>query len=167
MPKRIRFITLRGGTARYGSLRADEEFSGFCNHAGCVQTRLPSREFCPKHAKPTRKHGPAREMPVDTGVACVYAIRVGDYVKIGKSWNMRSRVSSFITDTPYEVEVYGAVPAPDWLEEGLHVLLKEHWHRGEWFHWRDEVKTVCDLIRRQERGALEKIAVRLPHKYFR
>lgn len=107
-------------------------------------------------------------MPVADGISCVYAIRGGDFVKIGRTTMLRKRFSAIVVDSPHKLTLHGAVAAPEWMEEGLHVLLRPHMFNGEWFHWdRPDVQRVCDLIRDQNDAELRRIAIRLVNSTFR
>lgn len=67
----------------------------------------------------------------------VYLISCGDYYKIGFSKNIKTRVSSIQTSSPYDVELVTKYSSfyknHEALESHLHSKFKEHHHRLEWF----------------------------------
>ena len=55
------------------------------------------------------------------------------YIKIGKSVNVKTRLSGLQTSTPYELEVLFVIPAKPRYEALAHSKYKKHRIRGEWF----------------------------------
>lgn len=72
----------------------------------------------------------------------VYAIRAGDYVKIGKSDNPHGRINGFRTGNPHKIETITTIEVRDahaayYLERCLHARYDKlgFRHDREWFHW--------------------------------
>lgn len=67
----------------------------------------------------------------------VYFVQSGDFVKIGLSYDVRSRLRGLICSTPYEVTPLAFIPGHvselAAIEAQLHAQFKNIWHRGEWF----------------------------------
>jgi hypothetical protein len=77
------------------------------------------------------------ERPV---VAGVYFLRMGDFVKIGVSRDVLSRVERFATGAPAPLAILGVIPdAGRADEQDLHARFATHHANGEWFHARDEL----------------------------
>lgn len=74
----------------------------------------------------------------------VYFIRAGDYLKIGKTDDIKKRVAQLQTGCPHDLQVVLLVPG-DEREEGLsHEELKSEHVRGEWFKISE--KTVAYMV---------------------
>lgn len=61
-----------------------------------------------------------------------------DFLKIGMTKNMASRMATFITYSPSRLIVLGIMECKSWykaelLEKSLHAFFKEERHRDEWF----------------------------------
>lgn len=72
----------------------------------------------------------------------VYFIQSGPFIKVGISAHVVHRLESFATANPYELKGLGWIPAEDEacvLESELHRRFAGHRHRGEWFHWCQEI----------------------------
>jgi hypothetical protein len=77
----------------------------------------------------------------------VYAIRSGDRVKIGWSGKPHSRLSKIRSDSSFECELIGAVPATMEQEREAHSLFSRWRIAGEWFDYRaGPVRAFCDMI---------------------
>jgi hypothetical protein len=77
----------------------------------------------------------------------IYAIRSGDAVKIGISWDPKDRLSGLQTGSPHSLELLGTADrvSPK-LEKLIHIRLEAHRLKGEWFRITPEVQQVVDLI---------------------
>jgi hypothetical protein len=76
----------------------------------------------------------------------IYFIRCGEFVKIGFATDVPTRFSGIKTSTPHELELLGTVPGDRSTERAFHERFKRHHHRGEWFHFADEIKgTIARL----------------------
>jgi hypothetical protein len=68
-------------------------------------------------------------------IAFVYAIRAGDFVKIGVARDVKRRLLEMQTACPYELHIIHAWPRSDpfGFEQWLHKQLEAKRYRGEWF----------------------------------
>lgn len=66
-------------------------------------------------------------------ISTVYVVRSLDYVKIGTSRNVRTRLRGLIGHTPFEIELIAVFRGGRKLEKELHVYFDEYHHRDEWF----------------------------------
>ena len=81
-------------------------------------------------------------------VAYVYAIRAGDYVKIGVARNVKRRLLEMQIGCPYELRIVYAWPRSDpfGYEAWLHKQLHDKHYRGEWFILTDEDLSEYDKM---------------------
>ena len=63
----------------------------------------------------------------------VYAVRVGNYIKIGYTTNVLSRLQTIKTHAPTDVHLIGTFAGGRRLERVLHQRFSEHRANGEWF----------------------------------
>jgi hypothetical protein len=54
-------------------------------------------------------------------------------VKIGRSRQLRTRLSAMRTDSPVPLDVAATLPGDDELEKAAHSFVREDRDRGEWF----------------------------------
>jgi hypothetical protein len=84
----------------------------------------------------------------------IYAIRaVGtEFVKIGKASSVGRRLKELDTACPHELHIEAAADWPDQQESAIHLYLKAHCEKFEWF--RDSAQTiqVIGWLRAQEEG---------------
>jgi hypothetical protein len=82
----------------------------------------------------------------------VYFVRIGKFIKIGFTTNLRGRLASFATSAP-DIEVLLVIPGDRALEQRLHWLLEECKNTRELFHpdWR-----ISSFIRHFEYGGIER-----------
>lgn len=66
-------------------------------------------------------------------ITYVIGTEVKDYVKIGQTGNIRSRISSFCTNLPYDIEIIGFYDGL--MEPILHRELAQFRKKGEWFNY--------------------------------
>ena len=69
-----------------------------------------------------------------------YAIRCGDFVKVGKTRDLATRISSMQTGCPLPLVLHGYVEGD--IEAATHEYLEFCGHervRGEWFAFDDEI----------------------------
>ena len=79
-----------------------------------------------------------------TGV--VYFVRCEDYVKIGFSQDLKTRISDLQTACPYELELIAAIPG-EWSLEGIfHNVLRDKRIRGEWFVLDDDLRQRISMM---------------------
>lgn len=68
----------------------------------------------------------------------LYALRCGDYVKIGVTSNLDRRLAALQVGNPYPITVVFTTDNEQGLEEFYHTLYAERHTRGEWFHFPEE-----------------------------
>lgn len=74
---------------------------------------------------------------------CVYIIKVLDYMKIGKSKFLLSRIKNFIVGSPIDPDIlYVHYTEQEWeayrIENRVHDEMRKYRHRGEWYHYSPE-----------------------------
>jgi hypothetical protein len=67
-------------------------------------------------------------------------IRVGEFVKIGRSHDPDDRISRLQCAMPYEIEEITILSGKGWDEKAWHKRFASRRVRGEWFQWCDEIK---------------------------
>ena len=87
----------------------------------------------------------------------VYVIQAGVFFKIGRTKNIKSRLSQMKTSNPHELRVVGlkVVDSPDIEEFLLHREYEHHRVRGEWFKF--SFKQVLELLSKHDFENLEPI----------
>jgi hypothetical protein len=83
------------------------------------------------------------------GATFLYAIRCGEFIKVGVANNMSARVSAMQTGNPHSLEVIAALEfeaegAARFAEKAAHHFMAQHVHRGEWF--KIEAAPVLELL---------------------
>lgn len=63
-----------------------------------------------------------------------------DFVKLGSTRNMATRLPVYNTHTPYDIEVLREIDQD--VEAQIKRYFKAYHHKGEWFHFTDEMLTV-------------------------
>lgn len=80
----------------------------------------------------------------------VYFVECQEFIKIGRSRNIRNRFQMLQTGCPHRLVVYGVIPCEEEdavsLEVALHRVLAPANHRSEWFRWDDDQKPVINAI---------------------
>lgn len=76
--------------------------------------------------------------------AGVYFLRCGEFIKIGKAFDVLKRYATLYASNPYPLEPLGFVPVTglDDLHSEEYALQRRfhsHRHRGEWFHAHEEI----------------------------
>ncbi len=86
----------------------------------------------------------------------VYAIRCGDWIKIGVASNIESRMGAMRTNCPYPLALVGSRRFPNAsaalrVEKLLHQELAGQRHMGEWFRTGpiDPVAAIGEAYRRE------------------
>lgn len=69
----------------------------------------------------------------------VYFIKVGQFVKIGTTTNLSSRINSFQIGCPYEFTILATIPGGRREEQGFHRKFSHLSHTGEWFRMEGEL----------------------------
>jgi hypothetical protein len=77
----------------------------------------------------------------------VYFIRAGDYVKIGRTHSIKTRLKELRTGCPLELQVLKTCRGGVSLEKELHDTLSAHHHRGEWFRLEGDLATFLGYKR--------------------
>lgn len=75
----------------------------------------------------------------------VYAVQIGPDgpIKIGLSYDPRSRFAQLQSASPYELRLLGCIVGNPLVEQTLHENLAAHHIRGEWFHPAPAVLDWC------------------------
>lgn len=71
-----------------------------------------------------------------------------DYIKIGQSVNVESRISSLQTASPKKLQVWAVMNGSFQTESGIHDLFRHIRKNGEWFKKTDELKYFIRAIQR-------------------
>ena len=81
----------------------------------------------------------------------IYAIRaVGtEYIKIGKANSVGRRLKELEVASPFELHIEAVADWPDDEERRLHIYLRPHYVRGEWFKDGETLTHVIELLRRE------------------
>ena len=82
-----------------------------------------------------------------TGI--VYFVRCEDYVKVGYSRDLKTRISDLQVGCPYFLELIAAVPGPESLEWIFHTVLRNKRFRGEWFVLDDEMRQIIKMMQKR------------------
>jgi len=77
-----------------------------------------------------------RDAIPDTPTEWVYAVRQGNYIKIGLSRNVANRLRELQTSSPEPLHLVGTFAGGRRLERLLHQRFADHRVRGEWFSLR-------------------------------
>lgn len=77
----------------------------------------------------------------------LYFVQCGDFVKIGIAVDIVGRLSAIQVGNPYPVSLIGKIIEPDTvarraLEQTWHMYWRHAHHRGEWFHFTDELRAA-------------------------
>jgi hypothetical protein len=79
------------------------------------------------------------------GVSVVYAVRVGEFVKIGYTiGRLSTRLTGIAVNCPYPYELLAAKPGARKEELELHRHLRDSRSHGEWFHDNQQVRAWVD-----------------------
>lgn len=70
----------------------------------------------------------------------VYFLQCGEFIKIGFTFSLATRISSIRGSTPFEVNLLGYICAPPELELSLHGQFEHLRHSGEWFREAAELR---------------------------
>jgi hypothetical protein len=73
----------------------------------------------------------------------VYFVRVGSFVKIGFSDDVKARYRVLLSASPYDMKPLGFIHADggaEELEERIHAQFAELRHRGEWFRFDGSIR---------------------------
>jgi len=133
-----------------------------CRIDGCRGAASGASSLCRVHivegmAEISRMYPNGR--PVKKGrktrVTKLYALKVGDFVKIGVADDLKARIACIQTNCPLEVELLGYVNAMQSVESAIHGLIASERARGEWFHFRGIVLVVVTAMQRKDHLMLE------------
>lgn len=126
-----------------------------CRWDGCALDVVPGFAYCGQHylygskiRRPPQNE--IRYSPLTSSrgkLVAIYAIRCGDTVKIGISWDVQKRLAGLQTSSPFALELLGYTDNVNAsLERLIHERLKVHRLKGEWFRLTPEVQEIVDLI---------------------
>ncbi len=79
----------------------------------------------------------------------VYFALQGDRVKIGTAKNIRARLHGATTFAAYDVSLLAWMPGSRSTEMALHARFRELRVRGEWFHFKGELREFVVALRQQ------------------
>ena len=127
----------------------------------CGKTRRVGSDYCIKHLKRIDKERPAKEQRESdyldarriwgggAPITYIYIVRRGEDgpVKIGRTKDIKKRISALQISSPDKLRVVAQFPAPEWVEDRLHSVLTSHRLSGEWFAWCAEIELLVSLIR--------------------
>jgi hypothetical protein len=85
----------------------------------------------------------------------VYFIRCENYIRIGKTSNIKSRLQNLKSSNPHKMELLGTISFliskqdareidPYDVKKRLHNYLKNYHHRGEWYKAKPEVLSCIE-----------------------
>lgn len=69
-----------------------------------------------------------------SGLAFIYCVKAGEFIKIGRTREWRSRVHTIQVGSPHLIEVLHVELNNEAFEVELHTRFRSLRHRGEWFH---------------------------------
>ena len=80
--------------------------------------------------------------------AYLYLVKSGDYYKIGRTANLNKRLESYVTHSPFEIELiaYTKTQFSEKLERRAHDRYFHLRHRGEWYKL-DEMSLIDIMAR--------------------
>ncbi len=81
------------------------------------------------------------------GWCYVYFIRIGPYIKIGRTTDIAMRLATFQTGTPHKPVLLVAVLAHASLERLVHSCFEDARHDREWFALTPRLETYIRLLR--------------------
>lgn len=76
----------------------------------------------------------------------IYAVRCGDYVKIGWSKRPEKRASKINSDNPLPCQLLGYFEGTRQEEADVHQRLAAHHSHSEWFFYRTAVAEWCEKL---------------------
>lgn len=91
----------------------------------------------PLKAKAIACFSPPRERVNDEGV--VYFVSDGEFVKIGFTCNLKTRLSTLQTMSPRPLEVLKVISGPQTLEKEIHKKFRHFHVHGEWFNMKEDL----------------------------
>lgn len=75
----------------------------------------------------------------------VYILKAGGRFKIGYTSNYESRMKSYYTECPFDIEELAKIPGSMEDEKALHYILRKYRKKGEWFELpRSIIKKILD-----------------------
>jgi len=80
----------------------------------------------------------------------IYVVGFGDYIKIGFSTDVPSRLSTLQTSAPEPLKIYATFRGSTDDEANLHQRFATHNSNGEWFRIGDEIKAWLREIAESE-----------------
>lgn len=75
----------------------------------------------------------------------VYFLKCQSFIKVGYSSTPTERATKLNGSLPFDIELVGFIYGGTDLERSLHVLWKDHRHKGEWFNATPEM--MADIHR--------------------
>lgn len=70
----------------------------------------------------------------------VYFIQAGDFVKIGRTRNIKRRIDQTQVHCPFPIQLIGTIEGDKDVEREIHDMFKPYQSTGEWFNLTPEVR---------------------------
>lgn len=144
---------------------------GRCRIPGCTEIVYGKSSLCHPHILSGRaaidrqyRNGTAVFGRRATRWTKLYAIKAGDFVKIGVTDHPSARFQAIQTSCPLEAEVLGCIPAMQCVEGAIHEVIRHEWVHGEWFHLRGLAADVAEAIAARRFEDISEIA-RVPPEW--
>jgi hypothetical protein len=114
---------------------------GYCRKKDCYNPRFKPEFFCAeclkKAAREKHKIERAREesqsLRIENSVYFIQAQSSDGYIKVGRSNDVKSRISALQTSSPYRLKLLFSMPAILEIETLAHKKYAEFNVSGEWF----------------------------------
>ncbi len=95
---------------------------------------------------------------------CVYFVKSGRFVKVGRSSDVDSRLNSIKTSAAYGVKLLLTIPCRDFqesvsLEKIVHNLFSVYRTTGEWFKYSKGMRAFIRAAGKGEQGKKEAIKI--------
>lgn len=76
----------------------------------------------------------------------LYFVRCNEFLKVGISTSLGSRISTMQGCNPYPIHVMATVIGGQDEEQAIHNAWRRLHHRGEWFRFEDEPRELCEVL---------------------
>jgi hypothetical protein len=80
----------------------------------------------------------------------IYAIALDGYVKFGKAGNVKKRLISLQSGSPFKLKLIAWANWPDSEETEIHAFLADSHVLGEWFNRTPKAELVIGLLRDEQ-----------------
>ena len=86
-------------------------------------------------------------------MSVVYFVRIGKFIKIGFTTNIKIRLRNFRSTTAEQIETLLTIPGDRKLESRLHKLFHNSRRRNEFFHYDDLVVIFINIAKQHSPAA--------------